>query len=88
MGKNLLNSFKIGTIVYLFLVIINLIVELFSIKESGEVVTFFGIRIISKITPEELNTTFLWESRLLVTYILTILIFFSFTQITSRFKER
>lgn len=88
MIKNLLNAFKVGTIVYLFLVVINLIVELFAIKESGEVVTFFGIRIISKITPEELNTTFLWESRLLVTYILTILIFFVFVQVTNKLKER
>ena len=69
MNKKLLNYFKWGNITYLFLVAIDLLVELFQINESGTVLTLFGVKIISRITPSELNTT------LIIFYMVTMAVF-------------
>ena len=75
MNKKLLNYFKWGNITYLFLVAIALLVELFQINESGTVLTLFGVKIISRITPSELNTTFLLHHRLIISYMVTMAVF-------------
>ena len=75
MNKKLLNYFKWGNITYLFLVAIDLLVELFQINESGTVLTLFGVKIISRITPSELNTTFLLQHRLIISYMVTMAVF-------------
>lgn len=75
MNKKLLNYFKWGNITYLFLVAIDLLVELFQINESGTVLTLFGVKIISRITLSELNTTFLLHHRLIISYMVTMAVF-------------
>lgn len=88
MKKKLLNYFKWGNIVYLFLVIANLLIELFQIYESSTIVTLFGIKIITKITPNELNTTFLLDNRLLLSYSVTILLFLLIGYLLNRGKMK
>lgn len=75
MIKKLFNCFKWGNIVYIFLLVFNLLYELFQIQESGTVVTLFGIRIISDITPEQMWTTFQLDYRLLFSYLVVISLF-------------
>ncbi|TWT12109.1 hypothetical protein [Streptococcus sp. sy004] len=75
MNKQLLHLIKRGSIFYLFLVVIDLLIELFQITKSGTIITLFGVKIISKITPNELNTTFLLHDRLLISYLVTMLAF-------------
>lgn len=72
MGKRIMTGIKWGSMLYLFLVVIDLMIELFQIDESGTVITLFGIKIISRITLHELNTTFLLDNRLLLSYAVTI----------------
>lgn len=88
MNKKLLNCFKWGNIAYLFLVSIDLLVELFQINESGTVVTLFGIKIISRITPSELNTTFLLQNRLIISYVVTMVIFLLAGYILNKRKSK
>lgn len=75
MARRILNDFKNGSITYLFLVAIDLMVELFQINTSGTVVTLFGVKIISEFTPHALTTTFLIHPRMIVSYMVTIAIF-------------
>lgn len=75
MKKQLLTYFKWGNISYLILLVIDLIVELFQITKSGTVVTLFGIRITSNITPDQLITTFYLDRRLILSYTIFIACF-------------
>lgn len=72
MKKQLLTYFKWGNLTYLTLLVTDLIFELFQVTKSGTVVTLFGIRMISDITPNQLITTFYLDKRLILSY--TILI--------------
>ncbi|MDR2976225.1 MAG: hypothetical protein LBV19_02785 [Streptococcaceae bacterium] len=64
-----------ATVVYLFILVVETLFELFQIKETREVLTFLGIMIKSRFTSHEISTTFGPTPRLAVTYLIFVTVF-------------
>ena len=82
MNKEILKkSFVNGSFLFIALLIVDFIIELFQINESGTVVTFLGIKIITHMTSKELTTSILFW------YVITIIICYGGALIVSRTKK-
>ncbi|MFG6146846.1 hypothetical protein [Halobacillus sp. B23F22_1] len=64
----------IGTVVYLVLFLIDYLVTLFSINESGEYMSTLGLSIDMTMTEEELFTNFSLTPQVLVTFVSWLMI--------------
>lgn len=81
-------SFVNSSIFFIFLVVIDFIIELFQINESSTVVTLFGIKIITHMTSKELTTSLGVTSKLFFWYVIMILIWSGGALLVSRVKKR
>lgn len=73
--KKILKNLGISSIVYLFILVIETLYELFQIKETKEIITFLGISIKNKITSDNIMTTFGLTSKVVFTYLIFAVIF-------------
>ena len=88
MNKEILkNSFVNGSFLFIALLIVDFITELFQINESGTVVTFLGIKIITHMTSKELTTSIGITIGILFWYVITIIICYGGALIVSRTKK-
>ncbi len=64
-----------ATVIYFIVFLIDYVFELFQINESGTYLTILGLKIVTKMTPEELYTTFSLTWWVLITYIIFTVLF-------------
>lgn len=73
--KGLMKYYKVFTIssfIYLICFLLDYIIVLFSINETSVRTTIFGLKIVTKMTPQYLNTTFSLTWYTLLTYIIFV----------------
>lgn len=71
----LFKKISIATVIYVVVFLIDYVIELFRITESGTYVTVLGLRIVTEMTSEELFTTFSLTWQVLITYIIFTIFF-------------
>lgn len=79
---------SLGSCTYLVAFMVDYVVELFRINSSGEKITFLGLKIVTSMRENSLNTTFSLTWKVLITYavfmVVFMLIFSAFRKIKSR----
>lgn len=71
----LFKKISLATVIYVVVFLIDYVIELFRITDSGTHVTIMGLRIVTEMTPEELFTTFSLTWQVLLTYIIFTIFF-------------
>ncbi|GGF18061.1 hypothetical protein GCM10010954_16060 [Halobacillus andaensis] len=78
----------IGTVVYLVLFLIDYLVTLFSIDESGEYMSTLGLSIDMTMNEEELFTNFSLTPQVLITFVSWLLIICLVFLVAKRISHR
>lgn len=84
----LFKKISLATVIYVVVFLIDYVIELFRITESGTHVTIMGLRIVTEMTPEELFTTFSLTWQVLITYIIFTIFFIIISGIIGKIFNR
>lgn len=85
---NYYKALSTGSCVYLVIFMIDYVVELFSIDSSGTKITALGLKIITKMNNNSLNTTFSLTWKILILYLTFILLFMIIFYFLKKIKNR
>lgn len=85
--EKLFKVFSLATVIYIVIFLIDYVYELFQINESGTHITILGLKIVTKITPEELYTTFSLTWQVLITYIIFTIFFIVVAKALGEFNK-
>jgi hypothetical protein len=84
----LFKKISLATVIYVVVFLIDYVIELFRITESGNHVTILGLRIVTEMTPEELFTTFSLTWQVLITYIIFTIFFIVTSSLIGKFFNK
>lgn len=81
-------SFGIGTCIYLLLFLVDYVIELFQITQSGQKITLFGLKISTIMTNHSLNTNFTLTFKTLIMYLIFMLLWMLATTAIKRYRVK
>lgn len=84
----LFKKISLATVIYVVFFLIDYVIELFRITDSGTHVTIMGLRIVTEMTPEELFTTFSLTWQVLITYIIFTIFFIVSSSLINKFFNK
>lgn len=82
-----MKSLSIGTGIYLAIFLLDYIIELFQITQSGSKITLLGLKIETLMTKQSLNTNFSLTYRSVLSYILFISVWMILTYVLKKYKN-
>lgn len=69
-----MKQISLASTCWLIIFILDFVIELFQVTKSGTKETVLGLKIITRMTPHELNTVFSLTFKTLISYLIFILI--------------
>lgn len=80
-------AFITGFIFYVVVFFIDYGFELFQINKSGEYMTIMGLKIITKFSPHDLNTTFSLTPKIILTLVLFLAVIMIINELILRYRK-